>query len=578
MNSAHLTNRMNPNAKRFCNALLALFILLGTCTSCLASSVTLQWEPETAADLAGYKVYYSVNSPEVPFAGTGASEGASPISITNVSSATITGLDPEQAHYFAVTAYNTSGVESPYSNILQIPELVPPAVEITSPVTASQASGTVSINAIASDNVEVSGVRFLVNGVLATTVSDAPYLFSWDTSMLPAGSYTISAEAFDTADNVGKSNQVTLLVLKDGQDPVASLDSPSNGATLSGTVQVTASASDDVAVTKVEIYLDETLLFAGNGNPVAFNWHTEAAANGSHTLSVKAYDEAGHIGHSSKVAVNVMNDTVAPVLSIASSVKTGPTGQSLTISASASDNVAVTKVEFYLNGAVAATSTSTPYDFYPNSATMANGAYTVTAKAYDAAGNAGQSNDLTFNVSNDSSAPTVNSFSMPATTNSTSVAVSSFGCSDDVAVTGYLITESAGTPAASAAGWSATAPISFTFAGTGSRTAYAWAKDAAGHVSAGRAVPVLIDTVLPVISSMSLASGSSNVTLKVAATDNIAVIKMELYVDASLQLETSAASFTYVWAVAYKKSQSITVKVYDAAGNVRSQTFRVSKI
>jgi hypothetical protein len=75
-----------------------------------------------------------------------------------------------------------------------------------------------------------------------------------------------------------------------------------------------------------------------------------------------------------------------------------------------------------------------------------------------------------------------------------------------------------------------------------------------------------------------LASGSTSVTIKVSATDNVSVSKMELYVDDSLQLETSANSFSYVYTFSYDLSQAITVKVFDAAGNVRSRGFKVSKI
>ena len=61
--------------------------------------------------------------------------------------------------------------------------------------------------------------------------------------------------------------------------------------------------------------------------------------------------------------------------------------------------------------------------------------------------------------------------------------VSSLTATDNVGVTGYLINKSATAPAASAAGWTATAPTSVT-AVAGSNTFYAWAKDAAGNVSA----------------------------------------------------------------------------------------------
>jgi len=89
---------------------------------CFASTVVLQWDPSAAA--SGYKVYYQKDSSTQPFIGTGATQGASPINVSNQTSASISGLDPTHSYYFAVTAYDTSGVESTYSNIAFVPALV----------------------------------------------------------------------------------------------------------------------------------------------------------------------------------------------------------------------------------------------------------------------------------------------------------------------------------------------------------------------------------------------------------------------------------------------------------------------
>ncbi|KAA0890515.1 hypothetical protein [Oryzomonas rubra] len=83
----------------------------------------------------------------------------------------------------------------------------------------------------------------------------------------------------------------------------------------------------------------------------------------------------------------------------------------------------------------------------------------------------------------DTTAPTVTGFSMPSSATSLTVSVLSFTATDNVGVAGYTITESATPPAASASGWSSTAPTSFTFTAAGSKTAYAWAKDASGNIS-----------------------------------------------------------------------------------------------
>jgi Putative esterase len=88
--------------------------------------------------------------------------------------------------------------------------------------------------------------------------------------------------------------------------------------------------------------------------------------------------------------------------------------------------------------------------------------------------------------------PAITAFSIPGTAASTTVAISAFTASDDVAVTGYFVSESSTAPAAGASGWSATAPASYTFSSTGSKILYAWAKDAAGNVSSGASASVTI--------------------------------------------------------------------------------------
>lgn len=102
--------------------------------------------------------------------------------------------------------------------------------------------------------------------------------------------------------------------------------------------------------------------------------------------------------------------------------------------------------------------------------------------------------DVVFNAtgSPDTVAPTVTSFTIPASASTLAVAIASLTATDNVAVTGYLVNESATKPLASAAGWTANAPASYTFASAGSKTLYAWARDAAGNVSSARSASVVI--------------------------------------------------------------------------------------
>lgn len=93
----------------------------------------------------------------------------------------------------------------------------------------------------------------------------------------------------------------------DTTPPTASITSPSSDARVSGTLSITASAHDTVGVTSVSLYLDNSLMATDASSPYAFTLDTTSLANGTHTLTVKAYDAAGNIGTSGNVTVTVAN-------------------------------------------------------------------------------------------------------------------------------------------------------------------------------------------------------------------------------------------------------------------------------
>ena len=96
--------------------------------------------------------------------------------------------------------------------------------------------------------------------------------------------------------------------------PTTSITAPANGATVSGTVSVTASASDNVGVTKVEFYLDGVLKSTDTTSPYSWSWDTTTATNAAHSLVSKAYDAAGNIGTSATVSVTVSNVSASQLL------------------------------------------------------------------------------------------------------------------------------------------------------------------------------------------------------------------------------------------------------------------------
>jgi hypothetical protein len=91
--------------------------------------------------------------------------------------------------------------------------------------------------------------------------------------------------------------------------PTTSITAPANGATVSGTVNITATASGPSGVAKVEIYIDGSLATTLTSSPFTFAWNTTTVVNGTHTLLSKAYDSAGNSGTSATISVTVANST-----------------------------------------------------------------------------------------------------------------------------------------------------------------------------------------------------------------------------------------------------------------------------
>ncbi len=262
----------------------------------------------------------------------------------------------------------------------------------------SGSSGNITLSASASDNVGVTSVDFLVDGATKGTTNSAPYSMSLDSTQLTNGTHSLVARAHDAAGNVGTSTSVGFSVNNVIADTTPPTVSASESGT-SGTITLSATATDNVGVTKVEFYVDGALKATSTAAPFATTLDSTTLANGSHALTAKAYDAAGNSATSAAVNFSVNNvvaDTTPPTVSASESGTSG----TITMSATASDNVGVTKVEFYVDGVLKSTDTTSPYSATLNSTSLTNGSHALTAKAYDAAGNVATSSAVNFSINN----------------------------------------------------------------------------------------------------------------------------------------------------------------------------------
>jgi hypothetical protein len=484
--------------------IFVLAVLLAFIQVSIAADVKLAWDPNTQPELAGYKLSYGASSGQY----------GTTVDVGNVTTYTVSGLT-SGTYYFAVRAYGSAGQTSAYSNEVSATvspsDTTPPTISSVSAssITASGATITWTTNE-SSDSLVQYGTTtsYGSNASNATKVTAHSVALS---GLISAATYHYKVCSTDSAGNTGCSGDFTFITSAPADITKPTVTAFSIPSTASGlTVSITSfTATDNVAVTGYMVTESSTAPSAGTSGwsataPASYT----SASEGSKTLYAWAKDTAGNVstGVSDSVTIT-LPDTTKPTVNTFSIPSTAASLTVAITSFTASDNKAVTgylvteSSTAPLAGATGWSATA------PASYTFASeGSKTLYAWAKDAAGNVstGASDSVTITLP-DTMKPTVNTFSIPSTAASLTVAITSFTASDNKAVTGYLVTESSTAPLAGAAGWSAAAPASYTFASEGTKTLYAWAKDGAGNVSVSRSASVTItlsDTTPPVISSV----------------------------------------------------------------------------
>lgn len=185
--------------------------------------------------------------------------------------------------------------------------------------------------------------------------------------------------------------------------PTVSISSPTEGATVSGQTAVTATATDNVGVTKVDFYVAGSLVATDVTAPYEYAWDTSLVADGMATLTAKAYDAASGVSTSTAVSVTVDNipfDPNVPTVSITSPAENAQLVGTVTVTAEAADDESVANVEFYVNDSLVASDLEAPYEYVWDTLQAAEGNATLTTKAYDVGGATGSSQPVVVTVDN----------------------------------------------------------------------------------------------------------------------------------------------------------------------------------
>jgi subtilisin family serine protease len=181
----------------------------------------------------------------------------------------------------------------------------PPTVSFAMPTGGVSVQGTVTVQVSASDNLGVTSVNTTVDGLSLGTDTAGPYTFQWNTTLHLNGLHTLIATATDAAGNASSTSISVNVnnVSVDAAPPSVLITSPANGSKISTSVSVYVNTSDNVRVSKVELYVDGFLTATSTSVPFATKWNSRKTEIGAHTLQCKAYDAAGNAGVSQVITV-----------------------------------------------------------------------------------------------------------------------------------------------------------------------------------------------------------------------------------------------------------------------------------
>jgi hypothetical protein len=360
---------------------------------------------------------------------------------TNVSDGMSCELDTTKfsngTHELRAVAYDSSGrsyTERVTINI-QNAANTPPTVSITSPSANQSITGTtLSYAANATDNAGVSRVEFRLDGSALPSDTSAPY--GGSVAAPAPGTHTLTATAFDAA-GLSSTSSVTFTVPQPAPAPApttslpaptsgtleAWFKAPISGSTVSGKLSLDKCYVKGTGVSRVSFFLDSTALNSDTnvGDGMSCELDTTKFANGTHELRAVAYDSSGR-SYNERISINIQNSgsttppsgggsDPAPTVSITSpSANQTLSGNSLTYTASASDNAGILRVEFRIDGTLVATDTTNSYG--GTASNLAPGTHTLTATAYDTAGQSATSS-VSFKVPTSDSTPPTSS--LPST-------------------------------------------------------------------------------------------------------------------------------------------------------------------
>jgi hypothetical protein len=194
---------------------------------------------------------------------------------------------------------------------------------MAAPLSATVLSGSEWLDASASDTgSSITGVQFVVS---SANVSDEVigngastsygYVFDWDTTTVPDGTYIVQSVTTDAAGNSVMSPGGVWVTVQNNPAPTIRALVPSSGASVAGTsVALDASASAPFGISTVQFEisggsLQNDVIATGSPTPYGYvaSWNSQSVPDGTYVLQSLAYDNEANQTVSAGVTINVTN-------------------------------------------------------------------------------------------------------------------------------------------------------------------------------------------------------------------------------------------------------------------------------
>jgi len=295
-------------------------------------------------------------------------------------------------------------------------EILPATTDNTAPSAPTNLAATtptpnqVSLTWSAStDDIGVAGYQVWRNGQQLATTSATSFN---DLNATANTTYTYTARAYDAAGNVSPDSNAVQVVT-----PAPDTTAPAISAiSVTGITQSTATISwttDEASDSTVEYGPTTAYGTSSPTNGGLVTSHSVAlsglSAASDYHFRVKSKDVAGNLGTSADNGFTTtapVGDTTPPTVSVSGPAAGSTVSATVTVTASAADNVGVVGVQFKLDGAVLGSEDlSSPYSASWNTTMSANGNHNLTAVARDSAGNTTTSATVSVTVNNGGSDP-----------------------------------------------------------------------------------------------------------------------------------------------------------------------------